>query len=33
VSLKERDFTSSKFQQIINSTSNQILGVGGSLIP
>jgi hypothetical protein len=33
VSLKEREFTYSKFQQIINSTTHQILCLGGSSIP
>jgi hypothetical protein len=32
VSLKVREFTYSKFQQIINSTTHQILYVGGSSI-
>jgi hypothetical protein len=33
VSLKEREFTYSKFQQNINITTHQILGLGGSSIP
>jgi hypothetical protein len=33
VSLKARDFTYSKFHQIINSTSHHILDLGGSSIP
>jgi hypothetical protein len=33
VSLKEIEFTYSKFQQIINSTTHQILSEGGSLSP
>jgi hypothetical protein len=33
VSLKVREFTYSKFQRIINSTTHQILSVGGSSIP
>jgi hypothetical protein len=33
VSLKEREFIYSKFAQIINSTTHQILCLGGSLIP
>jgi hypothetical protein len=30
VSLKEREFTYSKFQQFLNSTTHQILGLGGN---
>jgi hypothetical protein len=33
VSLKEREFIYSKFVQIINSTTHQILCMGGSSIP
>jgi hypothetical protein len=33
VSLKEREFIYSNFQQIINSTTHQILSVGGSSSP
>jgi hypothetical protein len=33
VSLKEREFTYSKSQKIINSTTHQILCLGGSSIP
>jgi hypothetical protein len=33
VSLKEREFTYSKFQQIINSSTHRILCMGGSSIP
>jgi hypothetical protein len=33
VSLKAKEFTYSKFKQIINSTTHQILCLGGSLIP
>jgi hypothetical protein len=33
VSLKEREFMYSKFAQIINSTTHQILRLGGSSIP
>jgi hypothetical protein len=33
VSLEVREFTYSKFHQIINSTTHQILSVGGNLIP
>jgi hypothetical protein len=33
VSLKEIQFTYSKFQQIINTTTHQVSSVGGSSIP
>jgi hypothetical protein len=33
VSFKEREFTYSNFQQLINSTTHQILCLGGSSIP
>jgi hypothetical protein len=32
-SFKAKEFTYSKFQQILNSTTHQILSMGGSLIP
>jgi hypothetical protein len=31
--VKDREFTYSKFQQIINSTTHQILCMGGTSIP
>jgi hypothetical protein len=32
-SLKEREFTYTKFQHVINSTTHHILDLGGSSIP